>query len=132
MKNINNLLSRELLQKTEALNKIEQHLRFHLPKELADHIKVIALKHGELKIMVDSNAWASRIRYLQKEIVKSFLGDPAFHVQTLKIKVGSWQTGFTTAEPKVLSKTAQKQISESVKRISDPDLKAAFQKYIDK
>ncbi len=131
MKNINNLLSKELIYKTEALKTIEQHLYYHLSEELVAHVKVISLKHGELKLLIDSNAWASRIRYLQKEIIKSFLGDPAFTVQTLKIKVGSWQTGFKESTPVTLSTTAKKQICNSVKGISDPDLKAAFQKYID-
>lgn len=130
MQKIENLLSTNLLKEAGKRDKVDKHLQYYLPDDMSMHIRVISLKHAKLTIMVDSNAWASKVRYLQKEIIKSFQSDPEYFVQTLTIKVGQWTVAKKDTAPPELSEGAKKSISTAAKEISDPDLKATFNKFI--
>lgn len=53
-----------------ALSGLFDHWEELVGKGIAAHAKPISLKGGHLRVEVDSNAWATQLRYMTSDLVK--------------------------------------------------------------
>jgi len=61
-----------LISEAKRLTKINIILNQSLDHEMAKHIQVSRIENNQLRLIVDSTAWATRLRYKQEEIINRF------------------------------------------------------------
>ena len=56
---------------------------------LAAHSTPVTLQHGRLVVRVDDPAWASQLRWMERQVVAKLREAPGYdHVEALEVRVG--------------------------------------------
>ena len=102
-----------------------------LDEQVADHLAVAKMENGVLTLIADSPVWATRIRYMQNEIINR-LKNYAITKSIFKISVKvrpfshSYQQKKRQQNQLYLSQSSADKMLETIKTISDPELKSAL------
>lgn len=120
-----------LISEAKRLMQIKIILNQSLDHELAKHIQVSRLENNQLRLIVDSPAWATRLRYKQTEIINSFQNYAISKiVKSIHIKISPDTVTLQKNKPKsnniALSKNSADQMLEEIEAISDSKLKDAL------
>lgn len=81
---------KSLLNKANTLRTIEQQLQKLLPKEISAHCQVMNLTNNTLVLGVDSAAWATTLRFIEKELLNQLrLLDVLKNLKGIKYRIHS-------------------------------------------
>ncbi|QTF94415.1 DUF721 domain-containing protein, partial [Halomonas sp. BM-2019] len=70
------------------IERAQQHLRDHLPEELAPHLHVGGFRDGRLTLITDRAVWLTRLRYEQPRLLALLHELPGFEgVRGFTLKV---------------------------------------------
>ncbi|MDQ7075996.1 MAG: DUF721 domain-containing protein [Gammaproteobacteria bacterium] len=133
MQNLYLLVPKNVGRKASRLAILTQRLHHCLPIECHSHCQVIELVGKKLEILADSPAWATRIRFYNKEIVHNLNKIAAIHLQTIKVKVGAKKTVLrkpATSKKRSAIKSTQAAVSlqHLAESINDPKLSQSLQR----
>jgi hypothetical protein len=123
-------LSDELKQKSREQRFFNTILHQVLPAPLNQHVWAAGVDSGVLKLQTDSPVWATQLRYQQHELIKQLNTDPAIHLRKCQIAVSQRRIDRFDQQTRLqkLSSSAKKSIKSSTATLSDPELKALFEK----
>lgn len=126
----------EIIAKTARLKSVEQLMTSHLPHPLSTNIEVAGVRQQTLTLICASSVIASRVRFLETELLKTLNGDERLP-SVIKIKAVVRQqyqpdtatnnTSDQTSEP-AISLAAAQLIEQTSETISDPHLASALKR----
>ena len=128
--------SKALIAEAKRLSQINIVLNQSLDQQLAEHIYVSTLVNGLLTLVVDSPAWATRLRYMQPTIIADMKKYAiSSEINQIKIKVRPADHIKAKKAPRAkreltISHESAEIMQESLNAISDPGLKASLSKII--
>jgi len=67
-----------VLKTVSELHQLDGIVQKHLSGELSHHYRTANYRHGELVLTTDSNAWATRMRYIAPGLIKSLQKESIF------------------------------------------------------
>lgn len=76
-----------LRQALSAHAALEQRLLARLPTPLQGHCRLGQIRDNKLILIVDSAAWATRLRFLTPQLIKQFAADDSVTVDTLEVRI---------------------------------------------
>lgn len=119
-----------LVTRTRQLSQLNQILRNHLDVNLAPHCYIGNIERENLVILVDSAAWASKLRFSAQSILANLCSaHPSFaNVKKIQIKILNQPVQPTEAEfqrPQMNEENA-KGLVTLAQSVDDPDLQAAL------
>ena len=120
-----------LISEAKRLTKINIILNQSLDHELAKHIQVSRLENNQLRLIVDSPAWATRLRYKQEEIINRFQNYAITKIiNSIHIKISpATKPKIKTKvlkNPIALSNESAKQMLDEIEAIPDSELRDAL------
>ncbi len=111
------------------LRELTQQLHRSLPADMRPHCEVANLRGNTLVLIADSPAWASRLRYLSKGILRQVASNHKRPPQRLQVRIAPIQPTAPRSQParrlSPESASALKQLAEST---DDPLLAASLRK----
>lgn len=123
---------RALLERRQGELGMLAGVRACLPESAHAHCLDVALGAGELSIVMDSSAWATRVRFLAEDIQQALQGQG---VRTVRVRVrpaaGESGTGpRQEAGPKHrLTSSATAHLLEAADHMKDPELSRVFRSF---
>lgn len=117
----------DLAARARDVDRLSQRIVPLLPAPLRDHVHCAVLRSDHLLLLVESAAWATRVRMEQTRILAAVhsLGMAATSV-TAKVASMPVPSGDSAASARPLSRHAAETIRASASAIADPDLRALF------
>ncbi len=115
----------ELLQQTQKLRQLNAQLAYLLPLPLSLHCTAAGISNQTLTLLVESAAWATRLRLQTPSILK---GLHHFQIQALTVKIQPPQAAPQTAaraRPK-MSESTSNLLNNLADVTNDPKLKLAL------
>jgi len=138
MKNINTLVNQptthlaKLFQYTRELKYLNRCVQSWLPSPLNQHVSVANVKTGVLFLLVDSAAWASKVRFMTEQIKnqwrKRLSQYPVLVQIKIKVQVVHVAKPRKIKTKRALSKQSASHIQDAANVITDKKLKAALEK----
>lgn len=115
-----------MVARARDVDRLSQRIVPLLPIPLRGHVGFAGLRNDRVLLLVESSAWATRVRMDQARILAAVhsLGLAASSV-TAKVAPIPVSIGDSTATPK-LSPRAAKAIRAGAASMADPDLRALF------
>ncbi|MBL1292414.1 MAG: DUF721 domain-containing protein [Thiotrichales bacterium] len=78
----------DLIAGASARMELTQHVTKYLPLAMHDHCWVTAINESEMTIVTDSPAWASKLRYLSRELIRKLKQETSLPtISYIKVKV---------------------------------------------
>lgn len=78
----------DLLAGASARIELTQRVTKYLPIAMHDHCWVTAINNSEMTIVTDSPAWASKLRYLSRDLISKLKHEPSLPpIRFINIKV---------------------------------------------
>ncbi|MBL1432347.1 MAG: hypothetical protein COC09_08275 [Gammaproteobacteria bacterium] len=78
----------DLIAGASARMELTQHVTKYLPLAMHDHCWVTAINESELTIVTDSPAWASKLRYLSRDLIRKLKQETSLpNISFIKVKV---------------------------------------------
>jgi len=102
-----------------------------LPQPLNQHVWAAKLENGVLKLLTDSPAWATQIRYQQHELIKQLNCDPALKLDSIEISIAQTADRSQSTTPQQRSRltaTAKQAIRSATATLTDPEIRAIFER----
>ncbi len=119
----------ELVQKTRYHQRLLATVRAHLPPDLRAHCSGATTVGGQLLLFTESPAWATRLRYQQRDLINCLRTHAYLHISTVRIQVvPPAQTLSPTRGPLKLSHANAATIQKAATAIADSDLRAALRR----
>jgi hypothetical protein len=121
----------ELCKKAISNKKIDQKLKKHLDPSLSDHFELANIKTDVATILVNSPAWATRLRYNIPAILSTLNKQLNFSsVNTVRIKVKKvvHENITLSKKPTPLSKSSVQVLVDVANNFSDPELRSCLLK----
>ncbi len=120
-----------VISEAKRLTEIKIIISQSLDQQLADHFEVAKACNGQLLLLVDSPVWATRIRYMQSEIINRLKNyGITKNIYNISIKVRpieySRQQTKNNNSPLSISKESAKRMLDEINSIADPELKSAL------
>ncbi len=115
----------ELLQHTQQLRQLNAQLAHLLPLPLSLHCTAAGVSQQTLTLLVESPAWATRLRLQAPSIIRGLQG---FNIKALTVKIQPAQkaaAATSQARPKMSPDTSNL-LHELAETTSDPKLKLAL------
>lgn len=121
-----------LIEEARRLARATEVLRARLPAPLNEHSRVASLAGGVLVLQADSAAWASRLRFVTREMAEA-LAPVLGRVTRVRVTVASPTPPPPTKplcrpERAVLSKELARSLAQAAEGISDPALQEALRR----
>lgn len=117
-----------LLHKAQRLQLMQKQLSRLLPDELAPHVQVSNLHETRLVLCADSNAWATRLRYLSADLL-SQLRKAGWSCQRIDVKVAAnYAPPPAHKVQRNISPAARRLLRQTAQHLDDPDLAASLEK----
>ncbi|MDF1818890.1 MAG: DciA family protein [Immundisolibacteraceae bacterium] len=126
----------EIIARTARLKSVEQLITGHLPRHLSANIEVAGVRQQTLTLICASSVIASRVRYLETELLKTLNSDERLP-SVIKIRAVVHQYGqpdtTTTNIPdktskRAISREAAQLIEQTSGTISNPHLASALKR----
>lgn len=78
----------DLIAGASARMELTQHVTKYLPMAMHDHCWVTTINGSELTIVTDSAAWASKLRYLSRDLISKLKHETLLpNISYIKVKV---------------------------------------------
>lgn len=126
---------RLLRQQAKNLQRIEEFIALILDPEIAKRISVGTMGEDYLVIIVDSSAWASRIRYMLPVLLDHFSQHQQYRsIKSIRIRTLKQDVGEAYAVPKrrlKISDDAQRNIESMAKSMAGSEIGDALQRLVD-
>ncbi|WP_412852353.1 DciA family protein [Ectothiorhodospira shaposhnikovii] len=126
------LLAPELLHRARELENLTQSVRDLLPPGPREHCWVGGLEAGALILVTDTGAWASQLRYLQREILKQVKAHHGLQAKSVRIRVrpamGSVRSESRARQLDPLSPRARSALLGAARAVDDPELSQALRR----
>ncbi len=116
----------DLYQQALAFKEIDQSLKKFLDPSLSSHFILASIKTEVAIILVNSPAWATRLRYNIPTILEALNNELNLkQIKTIRIKVQHSESkrSSTKNKPVFLSKDTAKLLQDSANSINDSELK---------
>ncbi len=120
--------TRSLLKRVAFLQEINAALAPVFSESVAGHVAVADYCEGELVLIADSGAWATRLRYQQEQLRRQLAQHMRLNLDHIEIRVRPPATQSPPAAQfkRRISASARHQLGESARHIEDPNLAAAI------
>jgi len=119
----------ELVQKTRYHQRLLATVQAHLPPDLRAHCSGATTVGGQLLLFTESSAWATRLRYQQRDLINRLRAHAYLPISAVRIQVTpSAQTLTPARSPLKLSHANAAMIRKSATVIADSDLQAALRR----
>jgi len=120
---------RGLASAVAAHNALVERVRQALPAELRAHCVTATVEDRELHLLAESAAWATRLRYVGREVARSLRGT-GLPVDAVKVRVVPPEPAPTAAKqrPARPSADAVRCVEDSAAGLDDPALRAALER----
>jgi hypothetical protein len=115
-----------LLDKARQHNSQLEHIRQHLPADMAAQVHAISLCGNTLELIVSSPAWASRLRFALPMLQRSLASEQALRVKTIPLSAPRSPSPRPPRPCPELSRRSAEQIRHIAQAISDETLRAAL------
>jgi hypothetical protein len=119
-----------LMRMARLIERAQQHLRDHLPEELASHLHVGGFRDGRLTLITDRAVWLTRLRYEQPRLLTLLHELPGFeavHGFTLKVRPVR-PVKAPLRQVRHLPARAADEIASCAADVTDPRLKRALER----
>ncbi len=84
----------DLIAGASARMELTQQVTKYLPLAMHDHCWVTAINDAELTIVTDSPAWASKLRYLSRDLIRKLKQESTLpNIRYVKVKVSPSTVG---------------------------------------
>jgi len=128
---LNNKQANPVISEAKRLTEIKIIISQSLDQQLTDHFEVAKARNGQLLLLVDSPVWATRIRYMQNDIInrlKSYGITKNIHTISIKVRPIEFSRRQTKGNinPLSISKESAKRMLDEINSITDPELKLAL------
>lgn len=124
-----NAALRELSEALARRDDLSRRVRRALPADLAPHCVGAALDGRALRLLADSGSWATRLRYLARDLM-GILADDGLVVSTVEVRVlprdAREERGADRAP--VRSEGAATCLEQAAECVGDGELRAALQR----
>ena len=119
-----------LMRTANLISRAQQHLRDHLPAEVAEHLFVGGFHNGKLTLITDRAVWLTWLRYEQKNLLDCLHQLPEFMAVTgFTLKVRPVRPlKVPPRQVRKLPQPAAAEISACAADIDNPRLKQALQR----
>ena len=119
-----------LFSEVQRIEHLQGHLLPLLPSAAHEHCHVASYRDGRLLIVVSNSHWATRIRYLERRLLRALLTHPEFaQLSRIFVRVQpEAPTSVLTRPAPQLSESAAEQLNEAAKGIRDPALRGALER----
>ena len=119
----------ELIQKTRYHQRLLATVQTHLPSDLRTHCSGATTVGSQLLLFTESSAWATRLRYQQRDLINRLRTHAYLSISTVRIQVvPPAKTLSPTRRAVQLSHANAATIQKAATTIDDPDLRAALQR----
>lgn len=118
-----------LINKAHYLNQLTQLVQNYLNEDIAPHCQVANYEAGKLKLIVDSSAWASRLRFNLPHLKKTLSAiQPFTHLKTIEYSVQPQYESIRELTPNhiPISPANQALLASAAEAIADDKLKQAL------
>lgn len=119
-----------LFSEVQRIEHLQGYLLPLLPPAAHEHCHVASYRDGRLLIVVSNAHWATRIRYLERRLLRSLLNYPEFsQISRIFVRVQPQAPSNVPTRPAPqLSESAAEQLNEAAKGIRDPALRGALER----
>jgi hypothetical protein len=134
MHRVRQLIDERLVTRARQMGVLTQSVRQLLPPALAPHCWVCGLTADDLTLATDGGAWATQLRYLQREILKHVNAHHGLAVRKVRIRVASGGEPAAPAAPTPrreqprVPETAGDVLRETARTLEDRDLAVALER----
>ncbi|WP_422126701.1 DUF721 domain-containing protein [Thioalkalivibrio sulfidiphilus] len=133
MQRIRHLIDPRLVKQAGLHQSLTDSLRHLLPPALAEHCWVAGIDEEQLRIAADAGAWATQVRFLQREILKHLAAHHGLKLRRVRVSVaalhGSAAASRGTALPRPkLSGRAGSTLRQAARGIEDRELAEALER----
>ncbi|MCG5500994.1 DUF721 domain-containing protein [Ectothiorhodospira lacustris] len=126
------LLDPDLLHRARALEALTRSVRDLLPPGPREHCWAGGMEEGCLILVTDSGAWASQLRYLQREILKQIKAHHGLQARSVHIRVrpamGTARTETRHRQLSPLPPQARIALLSVANTVDDPELSQALRR----
>jgi hypothetical protein len=120
---------RSLLATVQTLTQLQQQFAYVAAPYLTQSCQVLGLRQGTLSIAASNGTVAAKLKQLAPEIV-SRLQDRGCEVSGIRVKVQvSYAPPIPKRTPRVLTRTAKRELHELSENLTDSPLKQAIEKF---
>lgn len=120
---------RNLAVRVRILQNLGNALKRCIPANLAAHAEVANLRGQVLVISADSAAWATRLRYHRKAVLRHLSAECGVEIRDMRIKISPRQELLRqVSPPEPPGPEARQNMLEAAERITDPELAGAMRK----
>lgn len=124
-----------LISQAKLLTQIKIIINQVVNYQIAEHTEVAKIQNGQLTLICDSSVWATRLRYMEPQIIKKLRQFTITkHLNKIEIKVRpsafSYKSENLPKRRAQLSHNAANKMLEESEAITDPQLQAAIKKLI--
>lgn len=110
MKHFSSLIPNHLIQRTEQQKRIQLSLQQYLGHETAKHCQIARVSKNQVTIICDSAAWANRLRFQQRELIKLLQSEFGLPIIRVITKVGKLEAKRPATTPRTKETIRQKTI----------------------
>ncbi|OOG22301.1 hypothetical protein B1C78_15370 [Thioalkalivibrio denitrificans] len=89
MRRVRQLIDDKLLARARLMGGLTESLRSLLPPALAPRCRVAAIAADQLTLSAEGGAWATQLRYLQREIIKHMNAHHGLDIRRVKVHVSA-------------------------------------------
>lgn len=119
-----------LMRIARVIERAQQHLRDHLPQEVAEHVFVGGYRQGKLTLITDRAVWLTWLRYEQSRLLDLLRQLPELNAImgfTIKVRPIS-PIKALPRQSRILSSQAADEISSCAADTEDPALKRSLER----
>lgn len=119
-----------IYNKVRELMRLQAFIEAYLPSAMVSHVRISSYKNHELHVFIDNAHWATRLRYIEKDLIAQLrLLDAFKHINRIRSSVRPVYSApsYHKAAKPISTKNA-KQIESTAKYIEDGPLRKALLK----
>ena len=117
-----------MIQRAQALGRLDQLLRQGLPAELAGQCRLANVDNDRLVFLVNAPVWKNKLR-LMADVLLDGAAAAGYPARTLVVKVvPDFSISPETVVGKPLSKAVRDSLRTTAQSVNDPDLRAQLLK----
>lgn len=118
---------KSLLQQSRDQSRLLDRIQQLLPPPLQPHCRAAVLKQGQLLLYTDASAWASRLRYLSRELITQ-LKKHGLSVSkvTVRVMLGNRPLPVASRPGRKLTADNARLLQQTAASIDDAELSAAL------
>lgn len=132
MRPLDRYLHPDLVARCQSIRRLTARLWAVLPPEFKGHPVVVGCEDGILSILVDSPAWATRLRFAEPQILRRFsLEDPGCRRLKIIVRPGSAPREATRRSRRApLSEDSARALRHLAETVDDPQLEQALRRLV--